>query len=244
MEIVMMHAVRMLALALAGVVVASQASAQTRDENWDQCVARSPNVSIMGCTALIDAKQEVGEELAKVYSNRALAYLDKRDYDRAIQDYDEAILLNPTSAAYYLDRGDAYYYKEQHAKAIQDFDRSIQLDPAAPDAWWLRCRSRAIVNILNDALSDCSEALRLRPTHWGAYTSRGLAYLKLKQFDQAIADYDAALKLFTQIPDALYGRGIAKRTKGDTAGGDADIKAARAFSPTIAADMAKQGVKP
>jgi hypothetical protein len=47
-------------------------------------------------------------------------------------------------------------------------------------------------------------------------------------FDEAIADYDAALKLNPKMAASLYGRGLAKQKNGDQAGGDADIAAAKA----------------
>ena len=66
--------------------------------------------------------------------------------------------------------------------------------------------------------------------------------VKLGRLDEAIADYDAALKLYAKGPTALYGRGVAKRKKGDVAGGDADIAAAKAIKPDVADWHAKRGV--
>ena len=40
----------------------------------------------------------------------------------------------------------------------------------------------------------------------------------------------------------MYGRGLAKRKKGDQAGGDADIAAARAIQADIADEYAKYGM--
>jgi tetratricopeptide (TPR) repeat protein len=57
--------------------------------------------------------------------------------------------------------------------------------------------------------------------------------LKLGQADQAIADYDAALRLNPQKAHALYGRGLAKRRKADFSGAEADLMAANAISPRI-----------
>ena len=53
---------------------------------------------IDGCTALIDAGQGTTSVLAIAYNNRGNAYTAKADYDRAIQDFDESIKLNPTYA--------------------------------------------------------------------------------------------------------------------------------------------------
>ena len=53
--------------------------------------------------------------------------------------------------------------------------------------------------------------------------------MRLGELDNAIADYDAALKLNPKLAASLYGRGLAKLKKGDTGGGNADITAAKAI---------------
>jgi tetratricopeptide (TPR) repeat protein len=68
--------------------------------------------------------------------------------------------------------------------------------------------------------------------------------LRLNRWDDAIADYDATLKIDSRKAYSLYGRGIAKLRKGDTAAGQADIAAAKAAQANIAEEFAKYGVKP
>jgi tetratricopeptide (TPR) repeat protein len=69
-------------------------------------------------------------------------------------------------------------------------------------------------------------------------------YLRLGRIDRAIADYDAALGLEPRDPYALYGRGIARRRRGDAARAGADIAAARAILPDVAEAFAQHGVRP
>jgi tetratricopeptide (TPR) repeat protein len=94
---------------------------------------------------------------------------------------------------------------------------------------------------LQEAVVDCNESLRLRPGDGNTLGNRGLAYLKLKKLDLALTDYDASLQANPNA-SALYGRGIAKRLRGDKAGADADIAAAEQISPDIAEDFERYGV--
>ena len=89
--------------------------------------------------------------------------------------------------------------------------------------WNGRCWSRAIIGALQEALSDCNEALRLEPNDTAAFDSRGFTYLKIGQWDSAIQDYSSALQHQPRLASSLYGRGLAKRKKGDTAAGKADM---------------------
>jgi Flp pilus assembly protein TadD len=72
--------------------------------------------------------------------------------------------------------------------------------------------------------------------------SRGLVQLKLGTFDGAIADYSAAVAQDAKDADSLYGRGMAKLKKGDTASGNADLAAAKAIQPDIDKAFAGHGV--
>src|SRR2546422_7042866 len=58
----------------------------------------SLELRINACTALIGSREVTTSALATAHNNRGNAYVTKDDYDRAIQDFDEAIKLNPTDA--------------------------------------------------------------------------------------------------------------------------------------------------
>jgi len=58
----------------------------------------------------------------------------------------------------------------------------------------------------------------------------------------ALADFDTALRTDPKNAFSLYGRGIAKGLKGDRAGADADIAAAKQISPDVATDFERYGV--
>lgn len=45
------------------------------------------------------------------------------------------------------------------------------------------------------ALEHCDDAIELRPTSWQAYNNRGNAKLAVARYEEAIADYETALKL-------------------------------------------------
>jgi tetratricopeptide (TPR) repeat protein len=66
-----------------------------------------------------------------------------------------------------------------------------------------------------------------------------LIYLKMGQLDAAIDDYNTALRFDPKLANALYGRGLAKLKKGDKAGSDADISAAKTIQAGIDEDFAR-----
>jgi tetratricopeptide (TPR) repeat protein len=235
----------------------------------------SPEPQINGCTAVIDAGERTAAA-AIAYNNRGDAYTSKGDYDRAIQDFDQSIKLQPTNAkpfnnrgvAYlkkgeydlaiksfdeavrldagyakaFINRAESYQKKNEHDRAVRDYDEAIRLEPSSKAAWNGRCWARAILGELQPALEDCNKALQSDPTA-AIYDSRGLTYMKMGRFDAAIDDYNSALRFEPKLASALYGRGLGKFKKGDRAGGDADISAAKKIQANIAEDFRRYGLQ-
>ena len=180
------------------------------------------------------------------FMHRGNAYARHGEFDRAIADHSEAIRLGPNDADAFYNRGYTYSTKGDHERAVADYTKGIELAANNSRLWGQRCWSRAVVGKqLQEAIDDCNKANSLSPTIPQIFGYRGFIYLKLGQFDKALADYDAAFAL-TKIPghaDWLYGRGVTKLRKGDTAGGNADIEKAKTIKADIAEEYAKYGIK-
>ena len=196
--------------------------------------------------AIADFSQALNNDPGNVLAlhMRGLGLFDKGDNDRAIADYTEAIWRAPRDATLYDDRARAYERKTQYERAIADYSEVIRIVPRPAAALKDRCYARAISNReLPQALDDCNEALRLIPRDLAALDRRALTYLRLGYYDKAIADYDLVLKFTSANAASLYGRGVAKKKKGDEANGEADITAARLIRPDVVEELIRFGVK-
>jgi tetratricopeptide (TPR) repeat protein len=199
---------------------------------------------IISCTAVISRGLVDRNDLATAYKNRGNAYDDKGQYEQALEDYARAVETNPQDAEAFNSRGTTYIALERYRLAVDDFDQAIRINPSSPVALGNRCFAKAVLGELEQALSDCNEALRIKRKYPAAYASRAITYLKLKRYDDAIADYTALLKTQPENPYALFGRGVARRMKGDARGGDGDVAAAASIKPDIAEHMARRGIAP
>src|SRR5438477_1980875 len=81
------------------------AAGQSRDENVARCDGSDSDLQIASCTALIQSGQGGTEFLAKAFRRRGNAYDAKGEYDRAIQDFDQAIRLKPNYDEAFTNRG-------------------------------------------------------------------------------------------------------------------------------------------
>ena len=73
------------------------------------------------------------------FRTRGHVHKQKKEYQKAIDDYSEVIKLKPDDAFAYSQRGYAYMEKKEYVKAIADFDDAIRLErrPGPPAEWSL-----------------------------------------------------------------------------------------------------------
>src|SRR5260370_28220892 len=122
------------AAVIVAVLLVGTAAAQSRDDDWAWCkdFRSNPDPIIEACTAIIQAGQEPAKGLALAFTSRGTAFGRKREYDRAIQDLNQAITLDPNSALAFSNRGTAYNSKREYDRAIQDLDQPTTLQPNSP----------------------------------------------------------------------------------------------------------------
>jgi tetratricopeptide (TPR) repeat protein len=175
----------------------------------------APDSAINYCTQAIESGQLSGKGLAFAFYRRGNAYYVKRDYDRAILDYDQAIRLNANHASALSNRGAAYAGKGDYDQAIQNYDEAIRLNPDHADAFSNRGVAYARKGDYDRAIQNYDEAIRLKPNHANALYDRGNAYRHKGDYDRAIQNYDEAIRLNPKHVNAFSNRGIAYARKGD-----------------------------
>ena len=182
----------------------------------------------------------------ETFRNRALIYKRDGKFELAIDDFKTAIKLGLKDVDVFFQLGITYEAVRNFADAVKAYDLALKLQPRHEWALNNRCYSKAMLEDMS-AIMDCNAALRLREDR-AFYDGRGFAHLKLGQFERAIDDYDKALSLYpagSKLPDqaySLYGRGAAKRMKGDIGAGNADIAAAKRLKRGVEDEMSKLNV--
>lgn len=97
---------------------------------------------------------------------------------------------------------------------------------------------------LGMVIPDCTAAVQRSPGDGALHNARGLVYLRLGDYQGAMADYDAELSLHPKDAWSLFGRGIAETNLGQAKEGQADLAAASALEPALP-DIAKgYGITP
>ena len=231
----------------------------TRDAATCQNGPLSDRVEV--CTRAIASGEFQGAGLGVLYEKRGFMFQNGSKFgarkvrveslDRGIADFTAAIRANPQSHAAYRYRGETYLAKMEFDKAVADFGEAIKalnLLPKTGSGLFSayhegRCRANTWSNRdLNQALADCTAAVadgRAQPIN------RAITHYKLGKYDEAIADFNAQLKIGAGNGESVYGRGLARLKKGDRTEGQADIDAAKKLFPldALIAMFTEYGIK-
>lgn len=106
-----------------------------------------------------------------------------------------------------------------------------------------RCWASGLSNqMLDDALRDCHKAIRRDGKDPDYLDSLGLVELRLGHYAEAIKAYEQVLAQQPKSAWSRYGLGLAEIRSGQTDAGHADLAAARALDPLLAARAAKFGL--
>lgn len=204
------------------------------------CIVGSPGFAQDGRANPI--YQPTGPRQERVL-HRARAFVARQDYPRAIAAFDEVIALQPQFAKAIAERAFAREAAGDLAGAMIDHDAVLRLTPDRPNAWSHAGWIRALRGVdLDQALAYCDKAVDLEASI-DPLDSRGFVHFRRGEFDLALADYDAALRLAPRSASTLYMRGFVKQRAGDPAAGSADIKKALKIDPHIADVWKRRGVE-
>jgi tetratricopeptide (TPR) repeat protein len=176
------------------------------------------------------------------YTERGWEFYQKKDYDKAISDYNAAIRLDPNYSWAYNRRGVAYYAQKDYDKAITDCSAAIRLDPNYAAAYYNRALSYYAQKDYDKAITDYNAAIRLDPNDVLAYYGRGLSYYDRKNYDKAISDYNVAIKLDPNDVLAYYGRRLSYYDQKDYDKAVSDYNAAIRLDPNYATAYYNRGL--
>jgi tetratricopeptide (TPR) repeat protein len=175
------------------------------------------------------------------FSARGAERQKNSDIDGALQDYDQALSLDPTDLKTRYQRGLLRETKSDWQGALSDYNAILAADPKNADAYSNRGFIKQTQGDVDGALADYAQALSLNPKISQAYYNVGLIKVQKGDLDGAIAAYNQALLLDPKMAIAYYNRGNAKNTEGNLDGAIADYTQALTLEPNIALAYCNRG---
>lgn len=165
-----------------------------------------PATPLPAGTVRVAAADDVEPKSAEEFANRAAARAVSGNRQGALDDYDRAVALAPSSAVYRLRRAEAYERTGRGRLAAADLDAAIGLDPRAVAPRLARAGLRLRSGDRAGALAD-TEAAAASANAGSLETAEAASLLMdLRQPARAIALLDRVIALHKEDPrlGALY----------------------------------------
>lgn len=168
------------------------------------------------------------------------------DFQKAIENYTNAINLYPYVPEFFYNRAVAYRSIRKYELAVTDLDKILELNPNLPLSLWMEFyfTRGTILQEKGDydmALDNLDKAISLNPNNANYYLHRANTYTLLKKYDLAIADYNKSLEI---MPFALtfYNRARLYDEKREFGQSIKDYTKAIELSPQFADAFSNRGL--
>ncbi|MBD2606673.1 tetratricopeptide repeat protein [Scytonema hofmannii FACHB-248] len=119
------------------------------------------------------------------YSYQGNRLLDIRQPEKALEQFQNLIAINPNSATAWKGRGDAYLSIGRDLQALESYNKSLFFEPNDPKS--LNNKGKALYKLrrYKEALEVHEKVLKINPDNPEAWSGKGLAYIGLKQYKEA-----------------------------------------------------------
>jgi tetratricopeptide (TPR) repeat protein len=197
-----------------------QADRHTREGNYElalnhinkaleadplQVIALEKKVNIMilsqkekDITREINSKIQDSPQQAEYYYIRGLIYLYRQKSQKAIEDFDNAIIYQMPQlymGKVYLNRGTAYYYYGDFVAAEQDFRDAVKLNPRNAAAYHSWGMMKYEEQLFSDAIKYFNKAIQYQENNSVAYYNLAMAHYKLGELKEACYNFNRSCNL-------------------------------------------------
>ena len=133
------------------------------------------------------------------YLERAVQRFEGGYYRGAVEDYTDALEIDPSNAEIWLGRGLAREKLKDYEGAFSDYTKAIEIKEDFFKAWINRGNVLFKLERYTDAIEDFNVALIYQPQYAPAVYNRAMAKIKLKNKAEACADLNLAESLGMEI---------------------------------------------
>jgi tetratricopeptide (TPR) repeat protein len=141
------------------------------------------------------------------YNDRAVEYINRKQYDPALADYGAILKFDPKNADAFFNRGILLAQMGRHRSAVEDFTKVAELYPHYEKAYYRRAKSFAALGEDELAFADYNRTIAANPSFPDGYLERGNIYNHRGEFNRALKDYDKVIELEPKNALAFNNRG-------------------------------------
>lgn len=140
----------------------------------------------------------------ETYVSRGLEYLKNLTLNKAIEDFDKAVLYNESNQELYFTRAYTKSLNEDFEGAIEDYKKTIELDSNYFAAYINLGNIYGRLGYEYDAINCFSKAINIQPENPDGYFNRGNQKLIMNDLEGGIEDLEKSLLIDNKNINALF----------------------------------------
>ncbi|MGK7953409.1 MAG: tetratricopeptide repeat protein [Xenococcaceae cyanobacterium] len=166
-------------------------------------------IAIAGMLSLIASLEFFSPTLRPFYYWFEGQQVLSKNPEIALQNFQQAIDIQPKQARSWRGRGDALFRLENFTEALAAYEEAIQLNSNNAQAWKGRGDSLYRLERFQAALAAYEKALQLEPKNAATFNRKGRALYKLERYNAALQAQEEALAIDPDNPQYLSDLGTA-----------------------------------
>jgi serine/threonine protein kinase/regulator of sirC expression with transglutaminase-like and TPR domain len=195
---------------------------QPQKKPWFTLALTSALIVISGLVGVGVLSIYIPQSKAKELYNQGVEKAKNRDKKGAIENFNQAIQLNPKYAQAYYERADARFHLADYKGSLEDATQAIQLNPNYAEAYKRRCGVEGNLKNYQAAIADCTQAIKINPVYGEAYVNRASTYYSMGEHQKSMEDATQAIRLNSQDTLAYIVRGLVREKLNDLYGANED----------------------
>jgi tetratricopeptide (TPR) repeat protein len=149
------------------------------------------------------------DKVSIAYTNLGSVYQKMGQFDKAMENFDKAITLDPNDNLAYINRGVIFDKAGQFDKAIESYGKAVQSNPGDYKAYFNRGLLFDRMGNIPEAIEDFQRATRLNANDPRVHNNLGILYSKARMYDRSIAALNNAIALEPGNPVTYNNRGLS-----------------------------------
>lgn len=135
------------------------------------------------------------ETYSFAYRIKGIVLDNRKQYWKAIENYNKALEFNPNDPAVHNNKGIALYSLKKYGKALKSLEKALELNPNYALAYSAKGLVLDDSKMYSEALDAYNKSIDLDPKNPLTYNNKGCTLINLGRYREAIHCYDKALEL-------------------------------------------------
>jgi tetratricopeptide (TPR) repeat protein len=132
---------------------------------------------------------------AEQWYQKGREYINSKNYDKAIEYFDKAIVIDPKNAKYWYFKGRALKFRGKFVEAIECFNRAIDIEPDNAEYWLAKGKVLDYLERYDKAIEYFDKAIVIDPKNAKYWYFKGRALKFRGKFEEAIEYFDKAIQI-------------------------------------------------